>query len=233
MFTGIVEVVGTVTDLSVDSATNGVTMTISDCAKILDDCNLGDSIAVNGTCLTVTAFDPVGWFTVGVAPETLARTSLGSLKSSSKVNLERAVLASNSRFGGHYVQGHVDTTANIVSITPDKDSIWFRFSLNHQQGEENLMQYIINKGFISIDGTSLTLCNVDFASSQFSIMLIDYSQNHTIMTTKSVGDKVNIEVDMLGKYVGNIINNTLNSKDANGNTRLDDLINNALQKRNI
>ncbi|OLY82866.1 Riboflavin synthase [Smittium mucronatum] len=232
MFTGIVEVVGKVVkleqlDTSV-SGGNGVSLTISGAESILPDCHIGDSISINGTCLTVTEFDSNN-FKVGIAPETLRRTNLGLLTTGSKVNLERA-MASGFRFGGHFVQGHVDTTAKIVSIEPEGNSLWFRFRVAQPEDEEPLMQYIINKGFIAIDGTSLTVNKVDYESSEFSIMLISHSQDNTIMTTLKVGDKVNIEVDMLGKYVGNIVHNSLNHKESNGLSRLDELVDSAIQK---
>ncbi|ORX69566.1 alpha subunit of riboflavin synthase, partial [Linderina pennispora] len=199
MFTGIVECMGKVVEFAPldtsESGGNGSSLTISGAEQVLSDCHLGDSIAINGTCLTVTEFTK-DTFKVGCAPETLSRTNLGQLQPGSLVNLERA-LAAGHRFGGHFVQGHVDTTAEIISATPDGNSIWFKFRV----GDKKLMPYIIPKGFIAIDGTSLTVCDVNDDEAWFTIMLIAYSQSHVIMPTKKPGDLVNIEVDMLGKYV--------------------------------
>ncbi|KAI9033949.1 alpha subunit of riboflavin synthase [Phycomyces nitens] len=200
MFTGLVERIGTVTSViekdSTTSGGNGWTVTVGDCAEILVDCHLGDSIAINGTCLTVTEFDTDS-FKVGIAPESLRCTNLGALKVGSKVNLERA-MDSKKRFGGHMVQGHVDTTVKIVSITPEGNSLWFKFQvpLDHK----DTMRYIIPKGFITLDGTSLTVCDVDDTERTFTIMMIAHTQLHVIMPLKKVGDEVNVEVDMLAKY---------------------------------
>lgn len=147
-----------------------------------------------GTCLTVTEFDKET-FKVGVAPESLRRTNLGELKVGSKVNLERAMDA-QKRFGGHIVQGHVDCTVTITSITPEGNSLWFKFHVPDRQ----LMRYIIPKGFIALDGTSLTVCDVDDDAQTFTIMMIAHTQQHVIMPLKKVGDHVNLEVDMMAKY---------------------------------
>ena len=162
-------------------------------AEILSDCNLGDSICVNGTCLTVTEFDKTS-FKVGVAPESLRRTNLGQLNKGDKVNLERAV-AGHVRFGGHFVQGHVDTTAVIRTRIADGDAIALKFIPK----DASLLKYIVEKGYIAIDGTSLTITAVD--EDTFDVMLIAYSQERTVVALKAVGDEVNIEVDMIGKYV--------------------------------
>ena len=135
----------------------GTSLTISGAEAILDDCHEGDSIAVNGTCLTVTVFDK-STFKVGVAPETLRRTNLGSLKEGGKVNLERAVSA-HTRMGGHFVQGHVDTVAEILSVTPDGNALTFRF----RPRDPSLLRYVVEKGYITIDGASLTVTKVDDA----------------------------------------------------------------------
>ncbi|KAI7880297.1 alpha subunit of riboflavin synthase [Lichtheimia hyalospora FSU 10163] len=198
MFTGLVEQIGTVIGISPqdtsESGGNGWSITVGDAASILGDCHIGDSIAINGTCLTVTEFDKET-FKVGVAPESLRRTNLGDLKVGSKVNLERA-MDSQKRFGGHMVQGHVDTTVNIIKIKPEGNSVWFTF----QTDDKDIMRYIIPKGFICLDGTSLTVCDVDDNEKTFSIMMIAHTQEHVIMPLKAVGDRVNVEVDMLAKY---------------------------------
>ncbi|CAB5380666.1 unnamed protein product [Rhizophagus irregularis] len=203
MFTGIVEHLGTVVEIqqldNSSSGGGGWSMKVGDAKNILVDCRLGDSISVNGTCLTVTELE-ISWFKVGLAPETLRRTNLGDLKVGNKVNLERAIAAS-VRFGGHFVQGHVDTIATIISMTPEGNSLWVRLSPN----DPFYLRYIIPKGYICLDGTSLTICEVNDNESWFSIMLVAYTQAHVIMPTQKVGDKVNVEVDMLGKYVERIV----------------------------
>ena len=199
MFTGLVETIGTVTALTaLDPSTsggNGTSLTISDCSSILTDAGLGDSISVNGTCLTVTEFDSTS-FKVGVAPETLRRTNLGSLKEGGKVNLERAVSAS-TRMGGHFVQGHVDTVATILSVTPDGNALTFRLSPR----EKTVLRYVVEKGYITLDGASLTITGVDDAAGWFEIMLIAYSQERVVMSKKHKGDEVNVEIDVVGKLV--------------------------------
>ncbi|KAM3421066.1 hypothetical protein BST61_g1481 [Cercospora zeina] len=144
MFTGIVEIVGTVSKLvqldESSSGGGGTSLTISNCSEILGDCHLGDSISINGTCLTVTEFSK-NEFKVGVAPETLRRTNLGKLKEGSGVNLERAVSAS-TRMGGHFVQGHVDTVAVVADKRPDGNAVTFRL----QPRDKSVLRYIVEKG---------------------------------------------------------------------------------------
>jgi riboflavin synthase len=132
-----------------------------------------------------------------VSPESLRRTNLGSLKAGSKINLERAVSGS-TRMGGHLVQGHVDTVASILKITPDGNALTFRF----QPQDRSVLRYIVEKGFITIDGASLTVTAVqDGADGWWEVMLIAYTQERIVTSSKKVGDLVNIEVDMVGKYV--------------------------------
>lgn len=233
MFTGIVECIGKVVAFTTldttDSGGNGASLEISGAKTVLDDCHLGDSIAINGTCLTVTEFTK-DTFKVGVAPETLSRTNLGSLKPDDPVNLERA-LAAGHRFGGHFVQGHIDTTAEITEVTPDANSVWFKMRVR----DPKLMPYIIPKGFIAIDGTSLTVCEVNDQESWFTIMLIAYTQSHVIMPTKKAGDLVNIEVDMLGKYVEKVTTSILggSSSEAGGSLSfVENIVSKVLAKQN-
>ncbi|KAL7275854.1 Riboflavin synthase alpha chain [Rhizina undulata] len=199
MFTGIVETIGFVSELKKldESATGGggTSLTISGAGEILGDCHLGDSIAVNGTCLTVTEFDADS-FKVGIAPETLRRTNLGELGVGGKVNLERAV-GGNVRFGGHFVQGHVDTTATILSVTPDGNALTFRF----KPTDKNVLQYVVEKGYVTVDGASLTVVAVDDGEGWFEVMLVAYTQEKIVTAGKKPGEKVNIEVDMTGKYI--------------------------------
>ncbi|KAJ4313801.1 Riboflavin synthase alpha chain [Neodidymelliopsis sp. IMI 364377] len=200
MFTGLVEIIGTVAALEeldkTASGGGGTSLTISDCEDILGDAHLGDSISVNGTCLTVTEFDKKS-FKIGCAPETLRRTNLGSLKQGSKVNLERAVSA-NTRMGGHFVQGHVDTIATIQSVTPDGNAKTFRF----KPRDPAVLRYIVEKGYVTIDGASLTVTKVeDGPEGWWEVMLIAYTQEKVITASKKPGDDVNVEVDQVGKYV--------------------------------
>jgi len=213
MFTGLIEHLGTVSSVQLDDA--GCTMTIADAAVILGDCHIGDSIAVNGACLTVTEFDAAaegGWFKVWLANETLQRTDLGERKVGDQVNLERA-MAAHVRFGGHFVQAHVDTTATVVERTSDGDSLRLTFEFAEPTAERpSLLPYIIPKGYVTIDGASLTVTGVDDARRRFSVMLIQHTQEKiSLGTQKRVGSTVNIEVDMVGKYVEKSVVATLSS----------------------
>ncbi|KAG7571227.1 hypothetical protein FFLO_00900 [Filobasidium floriforme] len=201
MFTGLVEHVVTISSITPAESFEGFTFTFKNAAPILDDCHIGDSICVNGACLTVTEFDE-DTFKVGLAPETLNRTNLGQLKVGDKVNVERA-MAAHTRFGGHMVQGHVDATAEIVSRVADGNSIRYTFAFP-STSKSNFMPYLIEKGYVTIDGASLTLTHVSPVSSpkrEFGIMLIAHSQEKLTLTSKDVGGTVNVEVDCVGKYV--------------------------------
>ncbi|PSK55718.1 lumazine binding domain-containing protein [Elsinoe australis] len=211
MFTGIVETIGTVSALTPQDQTSsgggGTSLTISDCADILVDAHLGDSISVNGTCLTVTEFNK-NEFKVGVAPETLNRTNLGALQRLGRVNLERAVSA-ETRMGGHFVQGHVDTVASIVSINEDGNSLRIRF----RPREKNVLRYIIEKGYVTLDGASLTITAVeDGEDGWFEVMLVAYTQSKIVLSTKKEGELVNVEVDMVGKYVEKAVSSYFETK---------------------
>jgi riboflavin synthase len=158
--------------------------------------SLGDSVSVNGTCLTITKLDPDG-FEVGLAVETLRRTSLGDLRGGAHVNFERAVRVGD-RMGGHYVQGHVDGTTRVVALEPEGDSVMVWFAL-----PTDLAPYIVEKGFVAIDGTSLTVaCRED---TRFSVAMIAYTREHVVLGEKQVGDAVNVEVDIIAKYVESIL----------------------------
>ncbi|EDK45918.1 riboflavin synthase alpha chain [Lodderomyces elongisporus NRRL YB-4239] len=231
MFTGLIETIGTVSEYikhdTSSSGGSGVSITITDCSEILEDVHLGDSISTNGVCLTVTDFDAAKtFFKVGVAPETLRKSNLGSLEQGSKVNLERAV-TSDVRLGGHVVQGHVDTIANIVYRKPDGNAITFTFELR----DKEFINYIVHKGFIAIDGTSLTVTNVDDTKAQFSIMLISYSQEKVILSKKDVGDTVNIEVDLTGKLIEKQVELNLKSQIEKGDSALNNLIAALVEKK--
>lgn len=198
LFTGIVEELGTIKQLGFDQD-NSFVMKIQ-AKTILEDVHLGDSISVNGTCLTVTDFDTgLSEFDVGLAPETLRKTSLGELEIGSLVNLERA-LSPSTRMGGHFVQGHVDGTGEIVDMTPEGDSLWVKVKV----GKE-ILRYIVPKGFIAVDGTSLTVVDVSEEELCFNFMLVAYTQQKIVIPLKKVGQKVNLEVDILGKYVERLL----------------------------
>jgi riboflavin synthase len=197
VFTGIVEEVGSVRELRHED--DSVTLSIA-AQTVITDVALGDSISVNGTCLTVTSIDDAG-FTVGLAPETLRRTSLGSVGAGSRVNLERALRASD-RLGGHIVQGHVDGVVRIVALQPEGDSL--RVSL---EAPSELARYIVEKGFVALDGISLTV--TERAGARFGVALIAYTQGHVALTDKAIGDAVNLEVDVLAKYVESILGDRL------------------------
>ncbi|KAK4777433.1 hypothetical protein SAY87_017620 [Trapa incisa] len=197
LFTGIVEEMGQVKDLG--PVEDGFTLKIT-AKTVLEDVHLGDSIAVNGTCLTVTDFDKgLSEFTVGLAPETLRKTSLIELRVGSKVNLERAV-GPTGRMGGHFVQGHVDGTGEIVSMEPEGDSLWIKVRTKRE-----ILRYVVPKGFIAVDGTSLTVVDVNDEEGWFSFMLVAYTQEKIVVPLKQVGQKVNLEVDILGKYVERLL----------------------------
>ncbi|KAH8929150.1 riboflavin synthase [Atractiella rhizophila] len=218
MFTGLIEHIGTVSAIveldTSSSGGGGWTVTIGDSASILGDCHIGDSICVNGTCLTVTEFSAQeGWFKLGLAPETLRRTNLGELKVGSPVNLERA-MGIGARYGGHYVQGHVDTTAEILSITPDGNALSFLFHLPAGDINDSLLTSLLPKGFITLDGTSLTLTSVDDEKRTFGVMLIAHTQEKIIMTRKKVGDKVNVEADLIAKGVEKVVRKLLGENEA-------------------
>jgi len=189
MFTGIVEEIGNVQAL--EQIAEGWSLTIS-ARRVIKGVQLGDSIAVNGTCLTVTTLTDHS-FTVGLAPETLRRTNLGDLRPGDGVNLERS-LAANGRVDGHFVQGHVDGTGIIRSIEPEGDSVWVTV-----EAPSHLLRYIVPKGFIAVDGISLTV--VDVLKDTFTFMLIAHTQQHVTLPRKPLGARVNLEVDILGKYV--------------------------------
>ncbi len=160
--------------------------------KVLEDVKLGDSIAVNGVCLTVTSYTK-HHFTVDVMPETVKATSLRGLARGAKVNLERAMRA-DGRFGGHFVSGHVDGVGTIVEKTRSHNAIYYRISVPDQ-----LLRYMVEKGSVAVDGTSLTVFAVD--DDSFTISIIPHTLEKTIIGLKSVGDIVNIECDMIGKYI--------------------------------
>jgi riboflavin synthase len=189
MFTGLVEEIGKIE--YVRNGRDSCRFKIK-ADKIFSDLKIGDSVAVNGICLTaVTVENP--FFEVDVMHETLNRSSLGEMKKGSCVNLERAMPA-NGRFGGHIVSGHVDGTGNIESFTKDDIAVIVKISAS-----ENLTRYIIEKGSVTLDGVSLTVVSV--TDNYFTVSLIPHTAKETILLSKKIGDKINIECDVIGKYV--------------------------------
>ena len=189
MFTGIVEEIGIV------KSVQSKVITI-EANKIFDDLHLGDSVAVNGTCLTVSSFDNK-IFNADVTQETLNRTNLGSLKNGSRVNLERAMTLSG-RFGGHIVSGHIDGVGSIKSMKKDDNAIILTIEVPRQ-----LMEYIVEKGSVAVDGISLTVASL--TDNTFSIAVIPHTLKETVLYYKKEGDKVNIENDVIGKYVERLL----------------------------
>lgn len=194
MFTGIVEELGKVKDIKHES-TSSVQLTIH-ASTITSDINIGDSIAVNGICLTVIDYRDDA-FDVDVMPETIKATSLHALKPGSPVNLERAMPA-NGRFGGHFVSGHIDGTGKITRKERRENAIYYDVEI-----AEELQMYLLKKGSIAADGVSLTIFEVN--GQTFTLSLIPHTVSQTILGEKGVGDVVNIECDMLAKHVGQMI----------------------------
>ena len=193
MFTGIIEEVGTI--CSVTKGSQSAVLTI-EASQVLEGTKIGDSIAVNGVCLTVTTMTTQK-FTADVMAETLRRSSLGSLKRGSQVNLERAMAADGS-FGGHIVSGHIDGTGEIASLTREDNAVWVRIST-----PQPLLKYIVEKGSIAIDGISLTVADV--TDTDFSVSIIPHTGAETTLLTRKKGDIVNLENDMIGKYVDKLL----------------------------
>lgn len=191
MFTGIIEDIGRIESIEAINNHAGLLLTIAS-RKIVSDVNLGDSISVNGICLTVTNYTDTN-FQVEVMPETIAKTSLEGIANNSRVNLERAMKA-NARFGGHIVSGHIDGIGKITAIEADGIANWYTV-----QTSEPLMRYIIMKGSIAIDGTSLTVAGVE--GDTFKVSIIPHTSEQTIFSTYQVETIVNLENDIVGKYI--------------------------------
>ncbi|MGN0395828.1 MAG: riboflavin synthase [Coprococcus sp.] len=193
MFTGIVEEIGKVK--KIDKGVSSCSLAI-EADKVLEGSNIGDSIAVNGVCLTVTSMAGK-IFTADVMPETLRRSNLGSLSSGSYVNLERA-MAANGRFGGHIVSGHIDGTGSIREFKRESNAVWVTVECSSK-----LLKYIIEKGSITIDGISLTVAYVD--DTGFKVSVIPHTAGETTLLKHKQGDIVNIENDVIGKYVEKLL----------------------------
>ena len=185
MFTGIVEEVGKVSETSA----TGLSIEAS---IVMDDLKVSDSICVNGTCLTVT--DRSGsTFSVDTVPETLRRTNLGALKAGDAVNLERP-MGTDGRFGGHIVQGHIDGTGKVLSVEQEGEAHNFKF-----EAGDSIMRYVVEKGFVAVDGTSLTVVDCDYRT--FTVTIVPYTWENTVLGYREPGDPVNLEVDIIAKYV--------------------------------
>jgi len=185
VFTGIVQEVGRVASVKPGNLVIAV-------RDVLQGVELGGSMAVNGVCLTVTSFSP-GSFVVDIMSETLKRSNLGLLRVGDRVNLERP-LALGGPLGGHLVQGHIDATGKIVSVRREGEATLIRYKASPE-----VMRYIVEKGFIAVDGVSLTVVARDTGS--FQVSLVDYTRKHSILGDRQVGDIVNLEVDIIAKYV--------------------------------
>lgn len=192
MFTGLIESVGTVTE--VVPTTSGFRLTIR--TPMAADLSEGDSVAVNGVCLTVTARTESGW-TADIGPETARVTTLGALGQGKPVNLERSMRA-DGRFGGHFVQGHVDGVGTVDAIRQDGESYWMAIRISPE-----LEPFVILKGSIAIEGVSLTVARLE--RGMVHVMIIPFTWTHTTLSSLRAGDRVNLECDMVGKYVARSI----------------------------
>jgi riboflavin synthase len=207
MFTGIIEEIGEIA--SVQRGTKSVILTIK-ADKILEDTKTGDSISTNGVCLTATKIGK-GYFTADVMHETIDRSSLGGLSKGSKVNLERAMKA-DGRFGGHMVAGHIDGIGKIVDIKKDDNAIWYTIS-----AKPEILKYIIEKGSIAIDGISLTVAKI--TESDFSVSIIPHTIGQTTLGFRKKGDIVNLENDLVGKYIEKFL--TYNNNEKSTKSKID------------
>ncbi len=189
MFTGIIEETGTVSAVRKGNVSSRITFSAS---VVLEDIHEGDSIAVNGVCLTATDITDKT-FTADVMAETMRRSSLGSLKSGDRVNMERAMLC-GGRFGGHIVSGHIDGTGTVVSMKREENAVWVTVG-----ADSSLLRYIIEKGSVALDGISLTVAAV--SDRDFKVSIIPHTASETTLLSKKPGDRINIECDMIGKYV--------------------------------
>lgn len=194
MFTGIVEEKGIIRSLNINGSSGTIRI---EARKVLEGTSIGDSIAVNGICLTVTSMGD-GFFTADVMAETVRRSSLGSLSQGSDVNLERAMSA-NGRFGGHIVSGHIDGTGTVRSLVREENAIWVTI-----ETPPEILKYIVHKGSICIDGISLTVASV--GSDNFKVSVIPHTGSETTLLSKRPGSPVNLENDIVAKYVERLMN---------------------------
>ncbi|SHJ95907.1 riboflavin synthase alpha chain [Clostridium cavendishii DSM 21758] len=203
MFTGIVEEIGLVKDIKRGEKFYKLTIKAH---KVLDGTVLGDSVCTNGVCLTVANLN-LDSFEVDVMPETIRKSNLGSLSIGSKLNLERA-LSVGDRLGGHIVSGHIDGTGEIISFVKEDNAIWLII-----KSQTKILKYVVEKGSITIDGISLTVAYVD--SKCFKVSIIPHTAKETTLLTKNIGDSVNIECDLIGKYVEKLLNHDSDRKNEN------------------
>ena len=206
MFTGIIEEVGIVKEVRHSGNTSFIRIGAH---KILEDIRTGDSIAVNGVCLTVTQYDSSS-FRADVMNETLSRSSLGELSAGSRVDLERA-MAAGGRFGGHIVSGHIDGTGTVTDIRNDGIAVWYTIA-----APENILRYVVEKGSVAIDGISLTVARV--SSSGFSVSIIPHTAANTVLADRKKGDTVNLENDIIAKYVEKLLKPAENTVSSGGVT---------------
>ena len=193
MFTGIIEEVGVVN--SVKKLNHALVLTIA-AVKVIRDLKAGDSINTNGVCLTVTSFSSKG-FTVDVMPETYVRSGLSALAAGHKVNLERA-LKLTDRLGGHIVSGHIDGVGKLARIWKDENAVWFTIT-----ADPSILRYMVEKGSVALDGISLTVVRADHRS--FDVSVIPHTQQETTLLAKTTGNIINIECDILGKYIEKLV----------------------------
>ena len=193
MFTGIVEELGVVKELAVTDVSGVITIRAR---KVLEGTHMGDSIAVNGICLTVVAMRADS-FTADVMAETFRRSSLGTCRPGSQVNLERA-MAADGRFGGHLVSGHIDGTGVIREYRKEANAVWVRIAASPK-----ILRLVVEKGSIAIDGISLTVAAV--SGTDFQVSVIPHTGKETTLLNKRPGDRVNLENDMVGKYVEKLL----------------------------
>lgn len=212
MFTGIVEELGKIRSLSVSGSSGTVSIIAK---KVLENTKIGDSIAVNGICLTVVSMSSDG-FTADVMAETIRRSSLGQCRSGDYVNLERA-MAADGRFGGHIVAGHIDGTGIIESLEKEENAVWVTIKT-----EPNILKYIIEKGSIAIDGISLTVAYVD--DSCFKVSVIPHTGEETTLLKRKPGEAVNLENDMIGKYVEKLLKFPASEKEETGSSLTMDML---------
>ena len=214
MFTGIIEETGTIQ--SVKRSQSSLTLEIAG-SVIFDDLKIGDSVAVNGVCLTATTVG-LQRFTADVMPESVKMTTLLNLSTGSKVNLERA-MAANGRFGGHVVAGHVDGQGKIIGKDHVGNSIVFRITT-----DSDILQYVIYKGSITVDGASLTVSKV--GTSWFEISIIPHTIGNTILQYASIGTTVNLETDIFGRYIEHFMKGSTKESDTTGKVTMDTLLSN-------
>ncbi|CAI6057263.1 riboflavin synthase [Cohnella sp. JJ-181] len=205
MFTGLIEEIGKLQ--RIESRGEALVLTIS-ARKVLEDVKLGDSISVNGVCLTVVSYNGAS-FSADVMPETYRHTNLKKLTPGEPVNLERAMLA-GGRFGGHIVQGHVDGTATIVSRTPEANAVVFRL----RPEQTHLMRLVVPQGSITLDGISLTVVSAERTSGTLTVSIIPHTLAQTALEHKRPGDTVNVENDILGKYIDHLLHDRHGSQPA-------------------